>query len=520
MRRPCSFAPGAAVSAWETGGMGKVVGVVAMAVVVLAGGAWLLGRRGGELPAARWQLAEALREEGGEGFARADGPRDFAFPADHGPHPDFRLEWWYFTGNLEGADGRRFGYQLTFFRRALAPPDDEEAAPAAEEGERVVAPGPGGEGADGGGERAGGETAAGGEATLPGEEAITESAWRTRQVYLAHFAVTDAAERRFHAFEELARGAAGLAGAKAEPFAVWVGGWRATSAAGEPSTGAGGAAAGRRAAGGGAPGRGAAELSSPPPSDPAAGRRAADFRAPPSDPAADRAAGGVFPLRLAAAAEGVAIDLLLATAKPPVLQGDRGLSVKGPGAGNASYYYSLTRLPTRGTVTLDGERFAVTGLSWLDREWSTTLLGPGERGWDWLALQLDDGRELTGWRIRRPGSPPDRLDSLTLIEPDGTPRRLDPARHRLLASSPWTSPAGTRYRSARYPTAWRLTGPDLDLALAALLPDQELTLSFRYWEGAVTARGTVGGTAVAGRGYVEMTGYDEAGRSAPASGSD
>jgi predicted secreted hydrolase len=192
-----------------------------------------------------------------------------------------------------------------------------------------------------------------------------------------------------------------------------------------------------------------------------------------------------------------------------VLQGVRGLSVKGPGAGNASYYYSLTRLPTRGTLTLDGERFAVRGLSWLDREWSTTLLGPGERGWNWLALQLDDGRELTGWRIRRPGSPPDRLDSLTLVERDGTPRLLDADRHRLLAASPWTSPAG-----ARYPTAWRLVGPDLDLAVAALLPDQELPLSIRYWEGAVDARGTVsdgtlGGGAVTGRGYVEMTGYDD-----------
>jgi predicted secreted hydrolase len=236
--------------------------------------------------------------------------------------------------------------------------------------------------------------------------------------------------------------------------------------------------------------------------------------APASDPAADRAAGGIFPLRLAAEAEGVAIDLLLATAKPPALQGENGLSVKGPGAGNASYYYSLTRLPTRGTVTLDGERFAVTGLSWLDREWSTTLLGPGERGWDWLALQLDDGRELTGWRIRRPGSPPDRLDSLTLIDRDGTPRPLDAARHRLLASSPWTSPAGTRY-----PTAWRLAGPDLELAVAALLPDQELALSIRYWEGAVAARGEVTGTPATGRGYVERTGYDDD-RPAGSSGSD
>lgn len=423
--------------------MGKLLAAVAVVVVALAAGAWWLGERERGVPGASWELAEALGAEGAEGFARAEGVREIAFPADHGPHDDFRLEWWYFTGNLAAADGRRFGVQLTFFRRAVAPPG---------------AKGPRGAGAG---------TARG------------ASAWRTRQVYLAHFAVTDVGAGRFHAFEETARGAAGLAGAEAEPFRVWVEGWRAESAAG--AAGGGGAEAARAGGEGDGPG----------------------LAPPASDPAANRAAGGVFPLRLAAAADGVALDLLLATAKPPVLQGDRGLSVKGPGAGNASYYYSLTRLPTRGTLTVGGERFAVEGLSWLDREWSTTLLGPGERGWDWLALQLDDGRELTGWRIRRPGAPPDRLDALTLIERDGTPRPLDPARHRLLASSPWTSPAGTRY-----PTAWRLAGPDLDLAVTALLPDQELPLSIRYWEGAVAARGEVTRTPVTGRGYVEMTGYE------------
>lgn len=406
--------------------MSRFLLLAGIGIAVLAGGAWLLGRRQGDLPEARWPLAESVGGEGAAGFAVADRPRAFAFPADHGPHPGFRVEWWYFTGNLAGEDGRRFGYQLTFFRRAVAPA------------------------ADGAAER--------------------ESAWATRQVYLAHLAVTDQRGRRFAAFERLARGAVGLAGAEAEPFRVWVEGWRAESVA--------------------------------PDARAAAGDRAAPPAPPPSDPAANRAAGGVFPLRLAAADDGVALDLVLATAKPPVLRGDDGLSVKGPGRGNASYYYSLTRLPTRGTLTIGGERFAVTGLSWLDREWSTTLLGPGEEGWDWLALQLDDGREVSGWRIRRAGAAADRLDALAVVEPDGTLRPLDPARHRLLASSPWESPTG-----ARYPTAWRLTGPGLDLALTALLPDQELRLSIHYWEGAVTARGTLGGRPVGGRGYVEMTGY-------------
>ena len=114
---------------------------------------------------------------GGEdpgGFARATAPREFRFPADHGPHPEFRHEWWYFTGNLRAPGGRRFGYQLTFFRFALSPgPPDRR------------------------------------------------SRWATNQAYMAHFAVTDAQGNRFHHFERTGRGALGLAGATARPFRVW-----------------------------------------------------------------------------------------------------------------------------------------------------------------------------------------------------------------------------------------------------------------------------------------------------------
>src|SRR6185436_179620 len=96
-------------------------------------------------------VREALGEERA-GFARAQAPRPFSFPEDHGPHPDFRTEWWYYTGNLKTAAGRHVGFQLTFFRVALAPSDEPRA-----------------------------------------------SAWATRQLYVAHFAVTDTAGRRFHA---------------------------------------------------------------------------------------------------------------------------------------------------------------------------------------------------------------------------------------------------------------------------------------------------------------------------------
>ena len=114
-------------------------------------------------------------------FARADGPRSFNFPADMGPHNNFQTEWWYYTGNLSDASGRPFGFELTFFRRALLGPSQWTARP---------------------------------------------SDWGTTQVYLAHFALSDIAGGQFHAFERFERGTAGLAGAQSAPqFQVWLQDW-------------------------------------------------------------------------------------------------------------------------------------------------------------------------------------------------------------------------------------------------------------------------------------------------------
>jgi predicted secreted hydrolase len=349
------------------------------------------------LPHASLSVAGALRTSSDQGYAKALAPRDFHFPADHGPHPEFRTEWWYYTGNLATAEGRRLGFQLTFFRSALAP-----AAP----------------------ERA--------------------SAWATRQAWLAHFTVSDVDGKTFHSFERWSRGAAGLAGAQAQPFRVWVKDWTAE----------------------GAP---------------------------------------VFPMRLRAAEGGVAIDLLLQEGKPPVLQGERGLSRKGTEPGDASYYYSLTRMPTAGTVRIDEQSFPVTGASWMDREWSTSSLGRNQVGWDWLALQLSDGWDAMLYRLRRADGSADPASSGTLIAPDGHSRSLALADFRLEGSDPWRSPRS----GARYPMRWRvrIPGEGLDLVVRPLLDDQELDVSFRYWEGAVGIEGTHHGRTVRGRGYVEMTGY-------------
>jgi predicted secreted hydrolase len=353
-------------------------------------------------PSASLSVAGALRAADDRGYARALEPRELSFPADHGLHPDFRTEWWYFTGNLATAEGRRFGFQLTFFRSALAP--------------RMEA---------------------------------RSSAWATRQAWLAHFTVSDAAGGRFHSFERWSRGAVGLAGVETAPFRVWVEDWSAE----------------------------------------------ADQR------------GQVFPLRLQAAHEDVAIDLRLSRGKPPVLQGDRGLSRKSSEPGNASYYYSLTRMPASGTVRVGPETFAVEGAAWMDREWSTSSLGAGQVGWDWFALQLADGTDLMLYQLRHAGGRPDPASSGSFVALDGASRTLPFRAFSLDVLDHWKSPRS----GARYPARWRVRVPSegLDLTVIPRLADQELDVSFRYWEGAVAVEGTRRGARVDGQGYVELTGYAE-----------
>ena len=344
---------------------------------------------------------------GDDGFARATAPRDFHFPEDHGPHPAFRNEWWYWTGNLVTEGGRSFGFELTLFRTALAPDQDPHRS----------------------------------------------SAWAPRDVYMAHFTVSDIAGGRFHAFERTSRGALDLAGAKTSPLRVWVLDW------------------------------------------------SADF----TDDGSTS-----FPLRLHARDGDVAIDLSLEQGKPVVLQGDRGRSMKGPEPDNASYYYSLTRMPTSGSVTALGQRFEVRGESWMDREWSTRVLSSDQVGWNWFALRFDDGRDLMIFHLRRRDGKKDAWTSGTIVDPDGTPHHLGADDIMVEPAGVWTSP----HSHVAYPSAFRLKVPAaaLDLQVLPLLADQELDLTFRYWEGAVRTFGTAGGKNIQGLGYLELTGYGEEAR--------
>jgi predicted secreted hydrolase len=368
------------------------------AVIAVAGAAFALWPSSARQPIqASVAVREALAEDRA-GFARVLAPRPLVFPEDHGPHPDFRTEWWYYTGNLTTATGRHVGFQLTFFRVALSPTEESR-----------------------------------------------ESAWGTRQLYVGHFAVTDTAGGRFHAFSRSSRAALGLAGAQASPFRVWLDGWSAE-------------------------GQGEAT-------------------------------------RLRAREAYVAIDLTVSPGKPVVLQGDQGLSRKGSEPGNASLYYSFTRMPARGTVRLGGETLEVSGEAWMDREWSTSALGEGVEGWDWFALQLDDGRELMFYLLRRRDGTADPFSAGTLVAADGTARRLGSEDVRVETLAHWTSP----HSGARYPGRWRVSVPpaELRLEIEPRLADQELRVGTRYWEGAVAVTGSSDGRSIAGRGYVELVGYGE-----------
>lgn len=345
------------------------------------------------------ELAELLGSDAHAGFARADTPRAFTFPADHGPHPEYRNEWWYITGNLDGDSGRRFGFELTFFRFALAP---------------TLRP--------------------------------SSSAWRTNQVYIAHLAVTDADAERFYVAQRYSRGALGLAGAEAEPFRVWIDDWRIAA----------------------------------------------------------KASGGGW--HLEASDEEFGIDLVVTPAKPPVLNGVDGLSQKSADPGNASYYYSITRLATDGTIRIGQREHRVAGQSWLDREWSTSALASDQVGWDWFALQFDDGSELMFYRLRRTDGSADPASAGTLVDASGEASRLGVDDVRITVLDTWVSP-----ENGSYPARWQIRVPRLGLTATVIpvLADQELVTTVRYWEGAVDVEGTRDGTPFTGRGYVELTGYGQ-----------
>lgn len=273
------------------------------------------------------------------------------------------------------------------------------------------------------------------------------SRWRVDDLYLAHFAISDVGRKKFFYTQRLNRAGIELAGADQNKGRVWNGDWSV------------------------------------------------------------KLSGETW--RLEAGEGGHQIRLEMKSLKAPVLQGNNGLSQKAAGVGNASYYFSLTRLETSGQLLVEGVSYQVTGVSWMDHEFFSNSLAPGQVGWDWVSLQMDDGTEMMLYQFRRADGARDPYSSGSFVARDG---RVTPVASRDFQMQPleaWRSPQS----GARYPTAWRILSPrlGLEVEISAAFSDQELgtqeTTSLTYWEGTVQARGIRNKLPIRGRGYLEMTGY-------------
>jgi predicted secreted hydrolase len=343
-----------------------------------------------------------LRASADSRWEEAEGSRQWSFPRDHGTHRAFRTEWWYFTGSLiSPPDDFSGGYQLTFFRTGIweQPP-------------------------------------------------IPDNPWSVRDLFLAHFTMTDALNGRFHWSERVSRTGPGLAGARDEGLEVWLHDWKAVQEG-------------------------------------------------------DR-------IYLQARSGEMALELTLFPRKPPVKHGEGGLSLKGPDTGQASWYYSMTSLDTKGLATLpDGTSVKVEGRSWFDHEFGSNQITEDQEGWDWFGLHLSNGSEIMIYMLRKTDGSVEPVSSGTLIRPEGSATHLVLNDFSVQVTGSWQSPVS----GGTYPSGWRIIipGEGIDIGITPVLKDQELvteaTAGIIYWEGAVTLKGRAGGEDVTGGGYVELTGY-------------
>jgi predicted secreted hydrolase len=330
----------------------------------------------------------------------------YEFPRDYFSHPDFQTEWWYYTGNLQTAEGRRFGFELTFFREGVS------RAPS------------------------------------------KISTWDIRDVYLAHFVVSDLDGKRFFHKERTNRAGPGIAGADASRQKMFNGNWSVVWSDGTEN--------------------------------------------------------------LTALADQFAVTLSLRPQKPPVIHGEDGVSQKSAGEGHASHYFSETRLHASGSLNIDSNRYEVTGLAWMDHEFFTQQLAPEQAGWDWLSIQLNDNTELMLFHIRRKDGTIDPYSAGTFVDAQGHAHHLKANDFQLeptgesKTDNTWTSPA----THATYPIRWKIRVPAFGVALEAgtALPSQEFVsnskLAPSYWEGAIFLTGAKNESPLRGSGYLEMTGYN------------
>ena len=335
-----------------------------------------------------------------ENWKQAEPDFKLTFPKDHSSHPSYKIEWWYYTGNLLSETGERFGYQLTFFRVGI------DAKP------------------------------------------VNPSRWAVRDLFMTHFAITDIFRKEYHFVERMNRAGVGWAGASTERYHVWNQGWEVRL-----------------------------------------------------DEWGDH--------HLLADNDLISIDLILSPGKPVVRHGKNGFSQKGEQSGNASIYYSLTRMPTSGRLSFKGRRYSVEGLSWMDHEFGTSFLEGGQVGWDWFSIQLEDGTALMFFQLRRADGRIDSHSSGTWVDASGHATPLQMRDFVMKGTQLWQS----NQSGAQYPTKWEIqcVRLQLNLTVQPTVFNQELqtkeSTGVNYWEGAVEITGTREGRPVKGRGYLEMTGY-------------
>lgn len=329
----------------------------------------------------------------------------YHFPADHFSHEDFKTEWWYYTGHLESSDKKPFGFELTFFRSGV-----------------------------------------------PISDAVSGGAFELKNVYMAHFALTDVSSKKFYHEEKLSRGGAGSAGASDKDYKVWLENWTASR-------------------------------------DPKTGKHF-----------------------LAARSKDCSIKLSLGEGKIPAIHGHQGVSQKASCVGCASHYYSHTRMPADGELSVDGKTYNVRGTAWMDHEFGSNQLASNQIGWDWFSIQLTDGSDIMLYLMRLKDGTYDPHSSGTFVAADGGVEHLQLKDYQIEPSQKWKSP----HTGGQYPTSFHVTvpGKQLDLKINALVQDQELAskdkAGISYWEGACRVTGTHAGAPVQGQAYVEMTGYSEA----------
>lgn len=290
----------------------------------------------------------------------------------------------------------------------------------------------------------------------PGEPPKSKSRWALRNLYFGHFSVLDAKRKKHRFSERISRGELGQAGASEAGLKVWLRDWRAENTGGEDS----------------------------------------------------------FSIRISAVASEVKLSLDLKPAKPLVIHGKDGVSQKAPGTGRASHYYSYTRLLASGVLEIGGERLDVRGTAWMDHEFGSNQLTKDQVGWDWLSIQLSDGRDLMLYLMRRKDGSVEPTSSGTLVEADGRATHLRLGDFKFKGTGSWKSGRS----GAVYPMGWEVDVPahGLRLRVAPYARAQEIeskgSTGITYWEGGVFAESASGEKKLTGVGFVEMTGYAPEGR--------